>query len=726
MSSGSSTSSSPVVMAAQASSLPSNAPHIPNRYATHEDVIEDLSSRFILNLPPDELESLERVSFQVEQAHWYYEDFIREQNPSLPSLHLKKFSHMLFHECEALQQWSGQHEEAYKKFLAYKTQVPVCGAIMLNSSMDKCVLVKGWKQNSAWSYPKGKINETEPTLDCAIREVLEETGYDITSEVDKHSCCEINVRGQQVALFVVPGVPEDFPFETRTRKEIGDIKWFRLTDLPGWRKNSPANPKKFYLTQQFNSHLKRYINAQPRSRKAARPIVQPSPHYPYATAAGLQKEVSPESSSQDSGGEYVDPQTPPQQPPPAEPRIANTDQSNDLNRLLQGLMLGNGSPKAAPALPANGQTTADDRKAGIIAAVLGSAENKTQASSTSSATPSPRITESHTARTSPEPSSGRSETVPVSAPTPVPQRPAQPASPAVSTSATTVSANPRRTNNLADISPYLSRASATEVVTAKRLKQLALLESVADESARMVAARMTPAPPPLSTSVPAQAVLHGPSTHSPMTGMGAASSLLYSSAAGPTATPAPHHSPYMAHAQAHPYALSQAQRSASPYVSTVQPQPRHPIDMGMDLAQVRAQTSQSFRHGAPNAALHPAGTQSMSQSQLLSIMNGTSGGLPPSRADSLATPYLARQPPYLGHRPSYPPTTSMQQGGHPLAQPYAFPPPPLSHAPSTSTLPSPMAMNYAAGSVVSPAPSTANPLLSILNGGPAPPVSRML
>lgn len=96
---------------------------------------------------------MERVSFQVEQAcvlaiaaiatfltigsHWYYEDFIREQNPSLPSLHLKKFSHMLFHECEALQQWSGQHEEAYKKFLAYKTQVPVCGAIMLNSSMDK-------------------------------------------------------------------------------------------------------------------------------------------------------------------------------------------------------------------------------------------------------------------------------------------------------------------------------------------------------------------------------------------------------------------------------------------------------------------------------------------------------------------------------------------------------------------------------------------------------------
>lgn len=53
------------------------------KHATHEEVLEDLSryfhftfvqltltsnSRFLLNLPEEELSSLERICFQVEQA----------------------------------------------------------------------------------------------------------------------------------------------------------------------------------------------------------------------------------------------------------------------------------------------------------------------------------------------------------------------------------------------------------------------------------------------------------------------------------------------------------------------------------------------------------------------------------------------------------------------------------------------------------------------------------
>ena len=119
--------------------------------------------------------------------HWFYEDFIREQNPSFPSLPLKKFSAMLFHACPLLQKWSGDHENAFSSFMQYKIRVPVCGAIMLNGSWDKvsislplliyflrvwkCVLVKGWKSSSGWGFPKGKINEDEPKHTCAIREV---------------------------------------------------------------------------------------------------------------------------------------------------------------------------------------------------------------------------------------------------------------------------------------------------------------------------------------------------------------------------------------------------------------------------------------------------------------------------------------------------------------------------------------------------------------------------
>jgi hypothetical protein len=74
--------------------------------------------------------------------HWFYEDFIREENPSLPSLQLKKFSLMLFQACPLLRGWSHEHEKAFDDFMRYKTRVPVCGAIMLNPACDKvCFMI---------------------------------------------------------------------------------------------------------------------------------------------------------------------------------------------------------------------------------------------------------------------------------------------------------------------------------------------------------------------------------------------------------------------------------------------------------------------------------------------------------------------------------------------------------------------------------------------------------
>jgi mRNA-decapping enzyme subunit 2 len=55
--------------------------------------------------------------------------------------------------------------------MQYRFRIPVCGAIMLNSNLDKCVLVKGWSSKSGWGFPKGKINQDEEYDCCAIREV---------------------------------------------------------------------------------------------------------------------------------------------------------------------------------------------------------------------------------------------------------------------------------------------------------------------------------------------------------------------------------------------------------------------------------------------------------------------------------------------------------------------------------------------------------------------------
>ncbi|CAH7687388.1 Dcp2, box A domain-domain-containing protein [Phakopsora pachyrhizi] len=151
-----------------------------------EDVLEDLASRFILNLPPVELAQIERICFQVEQAHWFYEDFVRPNSQlNLPSYHLKTFTSLFFEKCHFLRAEGAPLAgwdpcTAFDKFMRYKERVPVCGAIMLNEDQTKVLLVRGFKSHSSWSFPRGKINENELPRDCAVREVLEETGFDIT------------------------------------------------------------------------------------------------------------------------------------------------------------------------------------------------------------------------------------------------------------------------------------------------------------------------------------------------------------------------------------------------------------------------------------------------------------------------------------------------------------------------------------------------------------------
>ncbi|KAJ8522582.1 hypothetical protein ONZ45_g873 [Pleurotus djamor] len=480
------------------------------KHASHDEVLEELSSRFIVNLPDEELESLERICFQVEQAHWFYEDFIREENPKLPTLPLKKFSAMLFHACPLLHRWRETHEDVFNQFMAYKTRVPVCGAIMLNHTMDKCVLVKGWKASSGWGFPKGKINQSEPPVDCAVREVLEETGYDLSSQIVADDVLTVNIKDQIIYLYIVSGISEDYPFQTKTRKEISKIEWFRLVDLPTWRRNKPV-PGKFYLISPFISGLKSHIHQRKlRSGRGGRVRRSPAPALPTTEEeeettddlASTERDGHAESSSQ-SSGDNVDPQTPSPQYIQARvnaaPQIV-TSQTEALDphmaRLLSSLTL-----SANPSGPRN--TQSDDVPATIV--------KQTKAPS-----PIPAVDEPELQRTITQPlgSSREVKEPPVSSPRltsptsnrsssrPNPVTPLSPSSPpsvASTVSPRSRGLGSRRTSSTADISPYLSRAFEPPS-SAKTLRQLALLEAIASESEKMTPTLSSRALPPLTSN----------------------------------------------------------------------------------------------------------------------------------------------------------------------------------------------------------------------------------
>ena len=148
---------------------------------------------------------------------------MREENPRLPSHSLKSFAFAFFEHCQLLQ--VGDKNRAYSDFLEYKVRVPVCGAIIVQEGGKEVLLVRGWKAQASWSFPKGKINKNERETDCALREVFEETGFDASSYLRPNEYIERTIKEQKIRLYILMGIPASTLFETQTRKEIGDIRY---------------------------------------------------------------------------------------------------------------------------------------------------------------------------------------------------------------------------------------------------------------------------------------------------------------------------------------------------------------------------------------------------------------------------------------------------------------------------------------------------------------------
>ncbi|KAF7165001.1 hypothetical protein CNMCM6106_001323 [Aspergillus hiratsukae] len=350
--------------------------------------LDDLCVRFIINLPREELESVERICFQVEEAQWFYEDFIRPLDPALPSLSLKAFALRIFQHCPLMSQWSHYHHiTAFSEFLAYKTRVPVRGAILLNQDMDEVVLVKGWKKGANWSFPRGKINKGEKDLDCAIREVYEETGYDVreaglVKDEKDVKYIEITMREQHMRLYVFRGVPQDAHFEPRTRKEISKIEWYKLSELPTLMKKSKpndenlavANANKFYMVAPFMHPLKKWIAQQRRLDAKAQPggvkqlsqlegetfmdeAVQPAIHHPPAEHA-VPSDLPEVTSAEDASSHLkrllkIQSASTQDQFPPTQTFGPDASKSNALLELLRS----GSSHKPTPQAPTNDQTS---------------------------------------------------------------------------------------------------------------------------------------------------------------------------------------------------------------------------------------------------------------------------------------------------------------------------------------------------------------------------------
>lgn len=236
-------------------------------YQIPEDILMDLCTRFVINVPKEEKSDVIRVCFQIELAHWFYLDHCLQEFENLQAVGMKQFARQVFKACPFLIEKEEERsvEDILEEWKGYKMSVPTYGAILLDKSLEYCLLVQGYWAKVSWGFPKGKVNEEEAPTNCAIREVNEETGFDISEMINENDFLEHHLNEQLIRLYIIPGVPKDTEFKPKTRQEIKSLEWFALNDLPVHKKdqtpksNLGLNPNSFFTVIPFVKNLRKWV-----------------------------------------------------------------------------------------------------------------------------------------------------------------------------------------------------------------------------------------------------------------------------------------------------------------------------------------------------------------------------------------------------------------------------------------------------------------------------------
>ena len=189
-------------------------------------VLDCLSARFLLSLPEKQRTSLPSICHRLELAHWFLQDFLI---PDIICSFTQFVTGMMLH-VPFLRRLGWEVGTILQVWQSFKWSVPTFGAVLFDSRLEQVVLVRSLR--GSWGFPKGKLQEEETGVECAAREVLEETGISIGRLINPECFITAELFGRPVCLYIVTGFGRSETMQPRGLGEIAEVRWFPLCCLP--------------------------------------------------------------------------------------------------------------------------------------------------------------------------------------------------------------------------------------------------------------------------------------------------------------------------------------------------------------------------------------------------------------------------------------------------------------------------------------------------------------
>ena len=195
-------------------------------------VLEEIAVRFFINTPPELLSCLEDLKVLMTESFWYIQDIYKNiLTPKTSSLYSHgKMSQERFIKGLVSLIPPLQNVDVHSIISNSYSKAPVCGCIIIDQTLTQIFIQKSIAQD-AYGFPKGKQRQNESSIDTALRETLEETGWDVSPYIYPDITFKTT---KNFTFYLVAGFPiqEAHPL---VRNESCGMKWIPLSDLQSTR-----------------------------------------------------------------------------------------------------------------------------------------------------------------------------------------------------------------------------------------------------------------------------------------------------------------------------------------------------------------------------------------------------------------------------------------------------------------------------------------------------------